>query len=141
MKVLFVCGSYPPDPCAIADVSFIIVNLLRAKNIDVEIVANIDWRLKNIKGIKKIIFNSKADLIHIQYPSMGFGTSLIPQFIALFYRANTIVTIHEVSQSHIVRKLSLIPFSFCSKIVFTNKFEANYYKQKYFFSNRFHRLF
>ncbi|MDR1884367.1 MAG: glycosyltransferase [Prevotella sp.] len=131
MKILFICGSYPPEKCSNADTSAIMVDILNKKGLDVEVMSNIDWKLSNWRNIRKIIKKSQADIIYIQYPGMGYKFSITPQILSFLNRRRVIVTLHEVSQLHIIRKLSLLPFSFCKRIMFTNNFERNYFHKIY----------
>jgi len=127
MKVLLISGNYPPISCGIGDYTFKLSEALKLSGVEVVVLANINWGIFNFFNIKKIISNINPDVIHIQYPSTGYGFSLVPQLISLLYK--TIVTIHEVSQSHWIRKLSLFPFSLRSTLIFTNKFEFEAYKK------------
>ncbi|MDT3401761.1 hypothetical protein [Mucilaginibacter terrae] len=129
MKVMVLVGSYPPQQCGVGDFSYKLVNNFNDASTEIVVLANIDWSVKNIIAIVKEINFNRPDIIHIQYPSLGFGFSLVPQILSIIYP--TIVTIHEVSQSHWIRKLSLMPFSFRSKLIFTNPFEFAYYKKLY----------
>jgi glycosyltransferase involved in cell wall biosynthesis len=66
-----------------------------------------------------------ADLVHLQYPTLGFGYKLGPQLIALARR--TVVTVHEASQAHWLRRVSLYGFSVRpKKIIFTSRWERDY---------------
>ena len=127
MKVLLVSGSYPPVFCGIGDYTLKLSEALQHSGIEVEVLANINWSLRNIFYIKRTISEINPDIIHIQYPSVGYGFSLVPQLLSLMYK--TIVTIHEVSQSYWMRKLSLMPFSFRSTLIFTNSFELSAFKK------------
>lgn len=123
MKVLMICGSYPPEHCGIGDYAYQLVKNLEMQQNEVVVMANIDWSVKNFFTIIRNIRNINADIIHIQYPGLNYQLSIMPQLISIFFRA--IVTTHEVSQIHFVRKMSLIPFALRSKVVFTNIFERD----------------
>lgn len=131
MKILFICGSYPPEKCSNADTSAIMVDILRNKGLDIEVMSNLDWRVSNWMKISQIIKKSNADVIYIQYPGMGYRFSITPQILSFLNRKRVIVTLHEVSQLHIIRRLSILPFSFCKKIIFTNEFEKEYFLKFY----------
>jgi glycosyltransferase involved in cell wall biosynthesis len=68
---------------------------------------------------------SGVDLIHIQYPTVGFGWTLAAQKLALMKAC--LVTFHEASHSHILRKLSLLPFCIRAKhLIFTSDYEREF---------------
>jgi len=127
MRVLLISGSYPPEFCGIGDYTSKLSSNLMLAGTDVHVLANINWSVKNIIKIIKQIKAVKPNLIHIQYPSAGYGYSITPQIISLLFK--TVVTIHEVSQGFWVRKLSLMPFSFRSTLIFTNLFELQSFKK------------
>lgn len=125
MKVTMITGSYPPDTCGVGDYTSHLVETLRVQGITVDIVSKENWDLKNIANIARRISKIKADIMHIQYPTVGFGAKLSPQLLSLIFPC--IVTLHEISQAHIIRRLSLYPFSFRSKhIIFTSTLERDY---------------
>lgn len=127
MKILIICGSYPPQLCGVGDYSYQLVSQLTNQGIDVKLMVNRDWKIANIRKLTNEIKCINPNIIHIQYPSMNYGLSIVPQLLAL--RFKVIVTLHEVSHSKWIRQLSLLPFTFRSKIIFTNHYERAYFKR------------
>jgi len=123
MKVLMICGSYPPENCGVGDYTYQLVNAFEDKSVNIQVLANIDWRIRSIFKTFKMIKVFKPDLLHIQYPSFNYGLSLVPQILSLLFKS--IVTLHEISKLHPLRKLSLLPFSISARIIVTNRFEKN----------------
>lgn len=75
-------------------------------------------RLRDVRSLN-------PDLVHIQYPSVGFAAHLGPQALSLL--KNCVVTVHEVSGAHILRKISLLPFSFRARhVIFPSCFERRF---------------
>ena len=65
------------------------------------------------------------DLVHIQYPTAGFGKHLTPQVLSL--AIPSVVTVHEFSEAHILRQLALYPFFLRSRhVLFTTPFERDF---------------
>ncbi|MEM2073506.1 MAG: glycosyltransferase family 4 protein [Nitrososphaeria archaeon] len=124
MKVVMLTGSYPPDRCGVGDYTFRLVNALRDKGVNIYVIKKGGWHLDwttFLLDIKKI----NPDIIHIQYPTIGFGWSLAPQLVSLLMPC--VVTLHEVSQVHILRKLSLFFFTIRGRyFIFTSEFERQY---------------
>lgn len=127
MKILIICGSYPPHLCGVGDYTFQLVDHLKKQDVEVNLMVNRDWRIKNIRKLIREIKSYNPSIIHIQYPSMNFGLSIVPQLLSLRFKVT--VTLHEVSHSKWIRQLSLIPFSLRSKIIFTNQYEKLYFKK------------
>jgi glycosyltransferase involved in cell wall biosynthesis len=98
---------------------------LRLKGVTVEIYTGKDWRLRSALKNSRELTRMGLDILHMQYPATGYGWTLGPQFMAI---ANAMVlTLHEASQSHMLRRLSLYPFSLrAQQVIFTNEFEQAY---------------
>lgn len=124
MKLAMVSGSYPPDVCGAADYTQRLAEALEVRGVSVEVITGIDWGLGNVPRVQRLIRGVGADLTHIQYPTVGYGRKLGPHLVGLLERA--IVTVHEASQVHLLRQLSLFPFLFGQHIIFTNGFEQAY---------------
>jgi len=124
MKIAMITGSYPPSVCGAGDYTERLMNSLEQRGHSVEIITGGGWGLSDAPAVLKRIEACGADITHLQYPTVGYGRKLGPQLIALVERG--VVTIHEASQTHMLRRLSLFPL-FCSRhIVFTNGYEREY---------------
>lgn len=120
-----ITGSFPPDVCGVGDYTFCLTNSLKTKGIKIEIITNQSWRIANSGRICNNIKKVRPDIIHVQYPTIGYGSGLAPQALSL--RFPCIVTLHEISLAHLLRRISLFPFSIRTKhIIFTSSFERNY---------------
>jgi glycosyltransferase involved in cell wall biosynthesis len=83
------------------------------------------WIPTNVPELNREIGATNADIEHIQYPATGYGWHLGPQLLSLM--RPFVVTIHECSQAHILRQLSLLLFSIrARRIIFTNEYECAY---------------
>jgi glycosyltransferase involved in cell wall biosynthesis len=124
MKLVMVSGSYPPDVCGGGHYTQRLVEALEMRGVSVEVITGTDWGVKTVPRVQRLIRTLGADLTHIQYPTVGYGRKLGPHLVGLLERA--VVTLHEASQTHILRQLSLFPFLFGRHIIFTNRFEQAY---------------
>ena len=127
MKLLMISGSFPPVTCGVGDYTEKLINALSHFDIEIELMANIDFSISQTLKIIKKINSINPNIIHIQYPAEGFGYGILPQILSLTYK--TIITLHEVSQFHLIRKLWLVPFTFRSDLVFSTKYELDYLKK------------
>jgi glycosyltransferase involved in cell wall biosynthesis len=123
-RVLLVTGSAPPDPCGVGDYTALLASALQGAGLGVEVFCQRDWTLSgSIRALKKLVL-TKDSLVHMQYPTMGFKYSLGPQLSMVAKQG--IVTVHEFSLAHPLRKLSLLPFTLRSqRIVVTSEFELD----------------
>ena len=125
MKVLLITGSYPPDICGVAGYTARLEESLQTAGAEVTIYTCRRWGLRNSADIAREISAISADMFHIQYPAIGYGWKLGPQLISLL--RPLVVTLHECSHAHVLRQLSLYPFSLRSpRIIFTNEYEQGY---------------
>jgi glycosyltransferase involved in cell wall biosynthesis len=125
MRVLLVSGPANPGTCGITDYTRKLANALQALDIEAVVYASGHWALLNAFDLHREIRNIMPDFVHIQYPTAGFGCKLGPQALSLLQRC--IVTIHEASQTHILRKLALLPFSVRPRyIIFPSSLERKF---------------
>jgi glycosyltransferase involved in cell wall biosynthesis len=128
MKILLITGSYPPDICGVADYTAVLEEYLRKAGVHVSVYSGKRWDLRNAARIAQELRASGADILHMQYPSTGYGWKLGPQLLGVLQPL--VITIHECSQSHILRKLSLYPLALrAPTIIFTNEYERRYVQQ------------
>lgn len=126
LRIAMITGSYPPDACGVGGYTARLVHELSLHGHDVHILKNGPWELSDIPRLNSQIRQIKPDIVHIQYPTVGFNRALGPQGISLCH-SNVVVTVHEVSQVHFLRRLSLYPFSIRSKaLLFSNQFDRDY---------------
>ena len=128
MHVIMITGSYPPDYCGVGDYTAKLVAELKASNNDVEVVAGKNWNFFSLINWIKTIVSRRPDVVHFQYPTVGFGKSLVPQLLSIMLKKKAIVvTIHEFYCANILRKLAIVPFIIAADhLIFTTSFERNY---------------
>lgn len=121
-----VSGSCPPDPCGVGDYTAHLVSGLRDSGIEVEVFSKFAWGVSGFSRLASAIKKFQPDIIHIQYPTVGYGKGLLPQLLSVAM-APCVVTLHEASQVHWLRRLSLYPFTLrARRIIMTNEFECEY---------------
>jgi glycosyltransferase involved in cell wall biosynthesis len=125
MKIVMLTGSYPPDPCGVGDNTAALVEALQAQGVSVAVVTGENWHAWQVRRLMGRIARHDPDVVHIQYPTVGFGTRLGPHLCSLLLPG--VVTLHEVSAPHILRRLSLYAFTVSSRrLVFTTEGERRY---------------
>lgn len=122
-RVLLVTGSTPPDLCGVGDYTEALALALKAAGVEAELFVHHRWNVGGTLAALRKLATAENALIHLQYPTEGYGHSLGPQFSSL--AQPTVVTLHEFSLAHPLRKISLLPFTFRSPaIVMTSEFEG-----------------
>ena len=128
MKVALITGSYPPDICGVADYTAQLSESLERAGASVSIFSRKRWDLANAVRLRKELVGLNADVVHMQYPTRGYGYGLAPQCLSLL--SSFVVTLHECSQAHILRQVSLYPFTIrTSNLIFTNEYERDYLRR------------
>lgn len=123
-------GSYPPDICGVGDYTHLLNQKLAHLPIDSEplkLLVVKDWSIIGFLKTLKKLFN-RCNIIHIQYPTEGYGFSIFPMLLfALIYANKRIVTLHEFSQRTLKAKVATSLFFFFSDhLIFTTDFEREY---------------
>ena len=125
MKVLLITGSYPPAACGVGDYTACLAHALGEKGVEVDVLTGQDWSVWGVAKLLSRIDSYGADVLHLQYPTRGFGYRLGPHLASLLRPG--VVTIHEASDAHLLRRLSLYGFSLrSSRVIFTNEGEHKY---------------
>lgn len=116
MRVLLVAGSFPPMRCGVGDYSYNLAKALIAdpqvnvgvltsalcgktgKIDEIEIFSLIKrWNLIEATKVIKIIRHWSPDIVHIQYPTQGYGTGKLPwvlPIISFLMRKKVVQTWH-----------------------------------------------
>ncbi|MCU0666041.1 MAG: glycosyltransferase family 4 protein [Candidatus Omnitrophica bacterium] len=118
MRVLLVTGSYPPMKCGVGDYTY---NLAQALAVNHEIqvgvltsaingtinkVAGVEifpiikkWGIAETLKVIKVIKRWSPDIVHIQYPTQGYGNVLLPWLlpvISFLMGKKVVQTWHEI---------------------------------------------
>lgn len=122
LRVCFVTGSYPPERCGVGDYTERLAEALTQRGHEIAVVlapAGTGARA----ALRRI---PRGSLIHVQYPTIGFGRSLEPLAITLLGRRGrrTLVTLHEFSHAHVLRRATAVALAgAASCAVFTSELE------------------
>lgn len=125
MHVLMVTGSFPPDVCGVGDYAYRLTQALVEQGVEVTIIDKARLTAGPYRSVLEDLQRIRYDILHIQYPSVGYGKSLFPQLLSL--KMPAIVTLHEFSQVRLARKLASISFLLSARhLLFTSEIEMNW---------------
>ena len=123
-RVLLLTGSAPPEPCGIGAYTATLANALEKAGQPTEVMCHSSWSLSGTSAAFRRLLAQRDCIVHVQYPTMGYGYSLGPQVCAIARKC--VVTLHEFSIAHRLRQLSLVPFTLRSaRVVMTSNFERD----------------
>ncbi|MEJ8476541.1 hypothetical protein [Roseibium algae] len=116
MKIAMISGSWPPERCGIGDYSDVLSRALEAEGADVVRIERKDWSIRSLFSYRHQLTKAEADIHHIQYPSVGYGRSILPSLTPyLGGTTPSVVTLHEYEIFKPYRKPWFFPFAHRSK--------------------------
>lgn len=96
MKIVMISGSWPPDRCGVGDYTSILSDQLDKAGVEVVRLKRMNWSLTATFDVKTTLRKTNPDVVHIQYPTVGYGRSLLPALISyLIPDIPVVVTLHE----------------------------------------------
>jgi glycosyltransferase involved in cell wall biosynthesis len=120
MHVGLVCGSIPSVRCGVVDYTGRLASALESVGVRSTLFGGTKWSPAGLARLLKDVTRESCDVLHIQYPAMGFGWSLTPHAVGYLAPVPTIVTLHEFSLVASLRKWSMPAFAGGARhIVFT----------------------
>jgi glycosyltransferase involved in cell wall biosynthesis len=140
MKIAMICGK-PGIACGVADYTGHLVFNLQTASVQVHPLVVQTWDLLKSPTLLRQALSLKVDAIHIQYPAAVYGKGLAPQglaFLSSVHKIPVVVTVHEFSQTHVLRRVATAPFLCADALIFTNRFELENFGQRFFWSQ--HKL-
>jgi len=103
LKIVHVTGSFPPQRCGVGDYTERVALALAAlPGVEVAVLTSAatagepepqtalrvlrampDWRLRRLPLLLRLLRAERPDLVHLQYPTRGYGRGLLPMFLPL----------------------------------------------------------
>jgi glycosyltransferase involved in cell wall biosynthesis len=127
MRILIISGSLPPMKCGVGDYTAHLANALtRQVNTTVAVLTDVSaspkppnfefevfpisdgWRMSDIGRIALAVWRWKPDLMHIQYPTQGYGQRYFPWFLPVLFRiagVPVVQTWHGYDSRRMTRRL------------------------------------
>jgi hypothetical protein len=132
MKVLMVSGSWPPEPCGVGHYASRLSESLAEVGIDlVRFGAGQALGMRNLHQVLGQVRNLAADIIHLQYPTMGYGRSFAPPLFAILAKTPVVVTLHEFNCFRFYRLPWFLPYALSvDALVFTTAFERDAFRRR-----------
>ena len=132
--MLIITGTYPPRKCGVGDYCQNLLSTPQAK--DWKLYTDDNWNISTLFQKIKEIKKSNSTVINIQYPTVGYGKSILPHILTIYltkiHKKKVVITLHEYSQLGWKGKLATSLFlKFGTHIVFTTEFERQYAIKKH----------
>lgn len=132
-KVLLVSGSWPPQVCGVGDYTQVLSRELTGIGVSVEHFASDRFSRLYSASIVDEIEAIDCDVVHIQYPTAGYGRSLTPSRLARAIRDRpVVVTLHEYSIFRPYRRAWFSPYArHCAARLFTTDEERRLFAARF----------
>jgi glycosyltransferase involved in cell wall biosynthesis len=126
LKICFIVGEEKTNYCGVKDYTYCLASALGRNGITATVSAPPNWGTKAFFSFCRHLRELNYDIIHIQYPSIGFRWSLWPHFAGcLTSYGRSAVTLHEYSKSPAVQRFSTHLFRWTTdEVIFTTEIEA-----------------
>jgi glycosyltransferase involved in cell wall biosynthesis len=127
--LLFITGSYPPDICGVGDHTFNLMGTCTAQSWEMYYRKN--WSIYTLFRHVRDIYSTGANFIIMQYGTRGYGWSIVPHLLCIYYswftRKRFGVILHELSQLSLKAYMAeLLILISANKIMFTTQYEHNF---------------
>ena len=129
MKIVLISGSYPPQVCGVGDYTR---NLFDASGEGNWVLyTSNDWRLRSLRKHIRSVSDLRPDAVVLQYPTQGYGWSIVPHLIGIYYscspRVKFTLALHEFSQMSLKARMALWALLACvQSVIFTSRYEASF---------------
>jgi glycosyltransferase involved in cell wall biosynthesis len=124
MRVALLTGSWPPEPCGVGDYAHQLAQHLAGRDdVAIEAWVGTTWPGEERPGVRRVIDRSwgrtianlrralrefRPHLVHVQYPTKGYGDRRLPWLLPLFLRltgTRIVATWHEYFNEWLPRAL------------------------------------
>ena len=127
VKVAVVGAAWPPVRCGVGDYTARLADALEAAGVSVARFGGAPrtWGTAQAQKLAAALAAMSPDIVHVQYPSVGYGRSLAPSALPLLLRpVPVVVTLHEYSIFRAYRWPWFAPFAYTARAcVFTSNAE------------------
>lgn len=123
VKIAIMTGSLPPDACGVGDYTDRLVHQLRSEGACINIFYRRDWSLLRMQAYLCQVKSLGAEVVNIQYPTEGYGYSILPHLLCAVLRGSKrVVTLHEFSRKSLKGRCAIyLFFLFADQVIFTNE--------------------
>lgn len=132
LRVGFIVGGDHTLHCGVRDYAQRLAEALAKIDVHAEVWAPKDWSVSSVVELRRKLRASNLDVLHVQYPSIGFRSSPVPHLFNLMAVAKaSIVTLHEFSALPRAQQLFTQLFRFTtSRLIFPSGYERLLYNHR-----------
>lgn len=125
LRVMLISGSLPPEACGVGDYTAQLAQSLSRSGLQVKVHPVTSYR--EVASTVRLARRWKAHIVHVQYPSIGYGMSLWPHVLMALVRPSVrmVLTLHEFSSAHPARRVAAaVLAALAHQVIFTDASDA-----------------
>lgn len=132
IRVAMIVGDDQTLHCGVKDGAYQLAEALAPLGFDVDVLAPEAWSFSAVWKFVGRLRQGRYDILHVQYPSIGYRGSLAPHVLGLLRIARaTVATIHEFSTFTRLQQLSTHLFRWSGNtILFASEFERSQFNRR-----------
>jgi glycosyltransferase involved in cell wall biosynthesis len=131
-KVALIVGDNHTPFCGVKNYARSLARALAERDIDARVLTPNDWSAKSVLAFARQLRKENYDIVHLQYPSVGYRGSLFPHFLGLMKVADvSVVTVHEYSALPLAQRVSTQLFrGTARRVIFCSQYERSLYDRQ-----------
>jgi glycosyltransferase involved in cell wall biosynthesis len=132
IRVAMIVGDDHTLHCGVKDGAYQLAEALEPLGFDVDVLAPKAWNLSEAWRFVGRLRRGRYDILHVQYPSIGYRGSLAPHVLGLLGTARgSVATLHEFSAFTKLQQLSTHIFRWSANtILFGSEFERSNFNRR-----------
>jgi glycosyltransferase involved in cell wall biosynthesis len=132
LKVALIVGDNHTPFCGVKNYARSLAQALAEEEISARVVTPEDWSPKSVFEFARQLRRENYDVVHLQYPSIGYRGSLFPHVLGLMKVSDAaVVTIHEYSALPRLQRLSThVLRATARRVIFCSEYERSLYNRQ-----------
>jgi glycosyltransferase involved in cell wall biosynthesis len=131
LRVALIVGDNHTPYCGVKNYARSLAQALGERDIEAQVMTPKDWGARSVMRFTRQLRKEGYDIIHLQYPSIGYRGSLFPHLLGFMKLADApVVTVHEYSALPRLQKISTQLFRAIARtLIFCSHYEQSLYDQ------------
>jgi glycosyltransferase involved in cell wall biosynthesis len=132
LKVALIVGDNRTPFCGVKNYARSLGDALAERDVVAHVLTPNDWSAASVFEFARQLRKESYDVVHLQYPSVGYRGSLFPHFLGLMKVADvSVVTVHEYSALPLAQRMSTQLFrGTAARVIFCSRYEQALYDRQ-----------
>jgi glycosyltransferase involved in cell wall biosynthesis len=132
LRVALIVGDNHTPFCGVKNYAHSLAQALAERDIVADVLTPNDWGANSVFEFARQLREENYDIVHLQYPSVGYRGSLFPHVLGLMKVADvSMMTVHEYSALPLAQRISTQLFrGTASRVIFASQYERSLYNRQ-----------